>query len=194
MQIEFSTFGKSNRSSSSASSKRTPVRFGNQWFDQLSQTPLDRKLGNLWILSIHACPCSLRADICSDDWRMRLQDCARIQMHTPQMNAQHIPSSRGFQRKRNKSTLIFLDCLRRIHVDVTSMPLPFRIAFIGGRHNTPCQRKAKGKLGNPEVQLGKMGPTFDIESHLASRPRARTNTAKRFPGWTFPTSDSLSLQ
>ena len=60
----------------------------------------------------------------------------------------------------------------------------------GGGGNTPCHTREKGKLSGPKGKRENSLPRFGLEFHLATRPRARTNETKRFPGRSHPpTSD-----
>jgi hypothetical protein len=48
----------------------------------------------------------------------------------------------------------------------------------------------KGKLGGTKGKRERPRTGFELEFHLATRPRARTNETKRFPGRSHPpTSD-----
>ena len=82
----------------------------------------------------------------------------------------------------------------RFHFELTSnsLRLSFDLTSIshGEKGKTPCHTREKGKLGGSKGKRENSLPSFELEFHLASIPRARTNETKRFPGRSHPpTSD-----
>ena len=81
----------------------------------------------------------------------------------------------------------------RYHFDFTSNSLRLSFDFTLGKGKTPCHTREKGKLGVTKGGREKTPVSFELEFHLATRPRARTNETKRFPGRSHPpTSDGKS--
>ena len=83
-----------------------------------------------------------------------------------------------------------LNSLRSFHFDFT--PISLRADFDSTREKgeTACRTREKGKLsGNNKERRKKALPVFEIESHLATRPRLRPNETNPFPGWPPTTSE-----
>ena len=84
---------------------------------------------------------------------------------------------------------LFSDSLQ-FHFEFTSIVLRSHFDFTWGKGKTPCHTREKGKLGVTKGKREKTPVRFELEFHLATRPRARTNETKRFPGRSHPpTSD-----
>ena len=79
------------------------------------------------------------------------------------------------------------------HFEFTSIILRSHFDFTWGKWKPPCHTRGKGKLGGPKWKRENSRPAFELEFHLATIPRARTNETKRFPGRSppLPTSDFL---
>ena len=72
------------------------------------------------------------------------------------------------------------------HFDFTSNSLRLSFDFTLGKGKTPCHTREKGKLGVTKGKREKPLVGFELEFHLTTRPRARTNETKRFPGRSHP--------
>jgi hypothetical protein len=75
---------------------------------------------------------------------------------------------------------------RQFHFDFASIALRSHFDFTWGKGETPCHTREKGKLGVTKGKREKPLVGFELEFHLATRPRARTNETKRFPGRSHP--------
>ena len=81
-----------------------------------------------------------------------------------------------------------------LHFEFTSIVLRSHFDFTWVKWKTHCHTREKGKLGGAKGKREKTPVSFELEFHLATRPRARTNETKRFPGRSHPpTSDVLSF-
>jgi hypothetical protein len=87
---------------------------------------------------------------------------------------------------------LFSDSLQ-FHFEFTSIVLRSHFDFTWGKGKTPCHTREKGKLGGAKGKREKTPVSFELEFHLATRPRARTNETKRFPGRSHPPTSDIRI-